>query len=91
MSRRIWIPSVLVPLRDTGPTQVGRANNGLVDEMNLFIFPVVVGQNMRLIPDRARTERSTYRLASHPEGVTIQVYRPAGRPQYGTASPDTNT
>nr|MDQ5813024.1 dihydrofolate reductase [Actinomycetota bacterium] len=24
-------------------------------------------------------------------GVTIQVYRPTGRPQYATATPDLNT
>ena len=28
---------------------------------------------------------------STPKGVTIQVYRPTGRPQYETATPDLNT
>ena len=26
-----------------------------------------------------------------PKGVTIQIYRPTGRPQYETATPDLNT
>jgi dihydrofolate reductase len=57
----------------------------LVDEMILFTFPVVVGQGTRLFPatgpDRALElvdSRAT------PSGVTIQVYRPTGRPQYAT-------
>jgi hypothetical protein len=28
---------------------------------------------------------------STPKGVTIQIYRPTGRPQYETATPDLNT
>ena len=28
---------------------------------------------------------------STPKGVTIQVYRPTGRPQYATATPDPRT
>jgi len=62
-------------------------DNDLVDEMNLFIFPVVVGQGTRLFPDTGRDialdlvdSRVTRR------GVTIQVYRPTGRPQYATAT-----
>jgi dihydrofolate reductase len=35
-------------------------DNDLVDEINLFIFPVVVGQGTRLFPDTARTERSNW-------------------------------
>src|SRR5512143_1171448 len=55
-------------------------DNDLVDEMNLFIFPVVVGQGTRLFaatgPDLALDlvdSRAT------PSGVTIQVYRTTGR------------
>jgi dihydrofolate reductase len=64
--------------------------NDLVDEMNLFIFPVVVGQGTRLFPDFG-PDRALDLVASRatPTGVTIHVYRPAGRPQYGTATPDT--
>jgi dihydrofolate reductase len=61
----------------------------LVDEMNLLIVPVVVGQGTRLFPD-AGPDAALELLGSRTtaRGVTIQVYRPAGRPQYGTASAD---
>jgi dihydrofolate reductase len=66
-------------------------DNGLVDEMNLFIFPVVVGQGTRLFPDTG-PDRALELVDSRvtPKGVTIQVYRLAGRPQYSTATLDTN-
>jgi len=61
----------------------------LVDEMNLLIVPVVVGQGTRLFPD-AGPDAALELLGSRTtaSGVTIQVYRPAGRPGYGTASVD---
>jgi dihydrofolate reductase len=64
-------------------------DNDLVDEMNLFIFPVVVGQGTRLFPDTGR-DRALELVQSRatPKGVTIQVYRPTGRPQYATATSD---
>ena len=64
-------------------------DNDLVDEINLFTFPVVVGQGRRLFPDTGR-DRALELVESRatPSGVTIQVYRPAGRPQYGTVLGD---
>ena len=60
---------------------------GLVDEMHLLVYPVVVGQGTRLFPDAG--EDLALELVGSPEftpsGVTIQVYRPVGRPEYGTA------
>jgi dihydrofolate reductase len=63
-------------------------DNQLVDEMNLFTFPVVVGQGTRLFPDSGR-DRALELVESRatPSGVTIQVYRPTGRPKYATATP----
>jgi dihydrofolate reductase len=60
--------------------------NDFVDEMNLFTFPVVIGQGTRLFPDTGR-DRALDLVGSRatPSGVTIQVYRPTGRPQYATA------
>ena len=54
---------------------------GLVDEIVLFTFPVVVGQGTRLFPD-AGPARALDLAESRatPGGVTIQVYRPARRP-----------
>ena len=65
----------------------------LVDEINLFTFPVVVGQGTRLFPDTGPdiALELVGSQAVTPSGVTIQVYRPAGRPQYGTATVDMNT
>ena len=65
----------------------------LVDEINLFTFPVVVGQGSRLFPDTGPdiALELVGSQAVTPSGVTIQVYHPAGRPQYGTATADMNT
>jgi dihydrofolate reductase len=67
-------------------------DNDLVDEMTLFTFPVVVGQGTRLFPDIGR-DRALELVESRatPSGVTIQIYRPTGRPQYATASADGST
>ncbi len=57
----------------------------LVDEMTLLIVPVVLGQGTRLFP-RTGPDRALDLIDSRADskGVTIQVYRPAGRPQYAT-------
>jgi dihydrofolate reductase len=59
--------------------------NDLVDEMTLFTFPVIVGQGTRLFPNTGQ-DRALELVESRttPSGVTIQVYRPNGRPQYAT-------
>lgn len=58
-------------------------DHDLVDQMTLFIFPVVVGQGTRLFPDTGR-DRALELVDSRaaPSGITIQVYQPTGRPQY---------
>ncbi len=57
--------------------------NDLVDEINLFTYPVVVGQGTRLFPDTG-PDRAFELIESQPTpgGVIVQVYRPAGRPEY---------
>ncbi len=56
--------------------------NDLVDEINLFIFPVVVGQGTRLFPDTGRdSSLELIQSRSTPGGVTVQVYRFAGHPE----------
>jgi dihydrofolate reductase len=64
-------------------------DNQLVDELTLLICPVVVGQGTRLFPDTGQ-DRALELVESRatPSGVTIQVYWPTGRPQYGTATAD---
>jgi len=60
-------------------------DNDLVDEMNLFTCPVVVGQGTRLFPDTGRDwALELVESRATRSGMTIQVYRPAGRPQYAT-------
>jgi dihydrofolate reductase len=57
--------------------------NDLVDEMNLLIVPVVVGQGTRLFPDIGPdVALDLVESRADSKGVTIQVYRPAGRPHY---------
>ena len=63
--------------------------NDLVDEINLLIVPIVLGQGRRLFPDTGldiALELVDSRADS--KGVTIQVYRPTGRPQYAPATAD---
>jgi dihydrofolate reductase len=57
--------------------------NDLVDEMTLLIVPVIVGQGARLFPD-AGPDIALELVGSRADskGVTIQVYRPTGRPRY---------
>jgi dihydrofolate reductase len=62
-------------------------DNGLVDEINLFIFPVVVGQGTRLFPGTGPDiALESVGSRTTPSGVTIHVYRPTGRPRYATAT-----
>jgi dihydrofolate reductase len=57
-------------------------DNGLVDEINLFIFPVVVGQGTRLFPNTGpNIALELVGSQSTPKGIAIQVYRTSGRPQ----------
>ena len=59
-------------------------DNDLVDEITLLTYPVVVGQGTRLFPDSGQDlALELVESRATPSGVTIQVYRTAGRPQYG--------
>ncbi len=60
--------------------------NDLVDEMTLIVVPVLLGQGARLFPETGpdlALDLVESRVDSN--GVTIQAYRPAGRPRYATA------
>ena len=57
----------------------------LVDELSLLVCPVVVGQGMRLFPDTGPDIAfDLVDSRAFPKGITLQVYRPTGRPQYAT-------
>jgi dihydrofolate reductase len=61
--------------------------HGLIDEMNLIVFPVILGQGTRLFADVGNDlALQLVESSAKPNGVTIQVYRPNGRPEYSTTT-----
>jgi dihydrofolate reductase len=67
-------------------------DNQLVDEVTLLTVPVVLGQGTRLFPDTGPDiALDLVDSRATPKGVTIQVYRATGRPQYATATPTPST
>jgi dihydrofolate reductase len=63
--------------------------NDLVDQLDLITYPLVVGQGTRLFPDSGpdvALELVNSRTTSR--GITIQTYRPLGRPEYVTSTID---
>ena len=67
--------------------------NHLVDQLDLLIYPVVVGQGTRLFPDSGPdTALDLVNSRTTSRGITIQTYRPLGRrPEYATSTADPNT
>jgi dihydrofolate reductase len=60
-------------------------DNQLVDEITLLVCPVVVGEGTRLFPESGLDMAlDLVESRAYPKGITVQVYRPAGRPQYAT-------
>ena len=58
----------------------------LVDELSLRLYPVVVGDGLRLFPEQGQTHDLTLvESRSVPSGVTLLTYRPAGRSTFGNA------
>ena len=58
----------------------------LVDELNLRIYPVILGDGLRLFPERGQTHNlALVESLSTSSGVTLQTYRPAGRATFGSA------
>lgn len=61
-------------------------DNNLVEEITLLMVPVVLGQGTRLFPGNGpdiALDLVESRVDS--KGITIQVYRPGGRPRYAPA------
>lgn len=62
--------------------------HGLVDRVTLLVYPVVVGQGVRLFPqDGPDLRLALVRSTTTPGGATVQTYEPAGRPEYAGAAP----
>jgi dihydrofolate reductase len=52
----------------------------LVDELTLIVYPVVVGDGLRLFPETGPAlDMELVESRSTPSGISIQTYRPAGR------------
>jgi dihydrofolate reductase len=67
-------------VRGSGALTRWLLENDLVDEMNLLIVPVVVGQGTRLFPDTGPdTALDLVESRAFPKGITIKVYRPGAR------------
>ncbi|MEU3820662.1 MULTISPECIES: dihydrofolate reductase family protein [unclassified Streptomyces] len=63
----------------------GLIAHGLVDELNLLVFPVFLGKGRRLFPEGGSP--TAYELTGHrttSTGATVQTYRPAGPAEFGT-------
>jgi dihydrofolate reductase len=73
-------------LQVVGSLSVARLllDNDLVDELTLLTYPVVVGQGRRLFPETGQdVALELVESRATANGVILQVYRTAGRPQYG--------
>jgi dihydrofolate reductase len=56
----------------------------LVDQLNLRIYPVIVGDGLRLFPERGQThDLELIESRSTSTGVMLQTYRPNGRATFG--------
>ncbi|PRX98971.1 dihydrofolate reductase family protein [Allonocardiopsis opalescens] len=65
----------------------GLLQEGLVDEINLFVCPLIIGQGTRLFPESGPDAAlDLVETRTTPKGITIQTYRPAGRPEYEAAT-----
>jgi dihydrofolate reductase len=59
-------------------------DHDLLDRLNLLVFPVIVGAGRRLFPeDGVATGLALDESRTTPSGVSISVYRPIGRPEFG--------
>ena len=60
--------------------------NDLVDQLDLLTYPVIISQGTRLFPDSGPDiTLDLVESRAFPEGITLQVYRPAVRPKYATS------
>jgi dihydrofolate reductase len=58
----------------------------LVDELNLRISPVIVGDGLRLFREHGQThDLELVDSRALPSGVIIETYRPNGRATFGNA------
>lgn len=59
-------------------------DHGLIDELRLWTYPVVLGSGRRLFePGRTATALRLVESKASSSGCVLNVYQPAGRPTYG--------
>jgi dihydrofolate reductase len=57
----------------------------LVDELTLVVYPLVVGDGLRLFPEHGPAhDMELVASKATPSGISIQTYRPAGRLTFAT-------
>jgi dihydrofolate reductase len=79
-------PGRELQVHGSGVLQRWLLEHDLVDELNLLIYPVVLGAGMRLFPEQGQSHGLTLlESTSTSAGVTIQTYRPTGRATFGIA------
>jgi dihydrofolate reductase len=53
-------------------------DHGLVDELRLMVYPVLIGGGLRIFPDRKdKVALDLVDLARYDSGVLLQIYRPS--------------
>ncbi len=51
--------------------------HGLVDELRLMVFPVMIGGGLTIFPERERIPFELVEISRYTSGVVLGVYRPA--------------
>ncbi len=68
---------------------MARSNSELSGCFTLRTYPMIIGQGTRLFPGTGPDAAlDLVDSRATPGGVTIQVYRPSGRPRYAPATAD---
>jgi dihydrofolate reductase len=64
-------------------------DHGLIDELRLWTYPVVLGSGKRLLePGRVPTALRLIESRTTSSGCVLSVYQPAGKPAYGDFTQD---
>jgi dihydrofolate reductase len=79
------LPGREIQVHGSGELVRGLLALDLVDRLQLLVFPVIVGAGRRLFPEAGiATGLALETARTTPSGVAISVYRPTGRPEFGT-------
>jgi dihydrofolate reductase len=80
-------PGGELQLHGSGETLRWLLERDLLDELNLRIYPVIVGDGLRLFPEHGQTHGlEVVDSWSTSTGVRVETYRPTGRATFGDAT-----